>query len=477
MANVTTTQAALPQNQQVTQSQPAATASTLIPGNYTAQLPAGTAQAGVMTPQNVNYQAGTVTQAMPANQSAEVTQGYLDNFLSQDNALMRNAAVTGNNAAAARGLRNSSMAAGNAQKASLDAIMPLMNQTMSLNSQREGQAFNAEQSQFDRDLTVAQQNATMAQQAGLQNAQFGFQGQQAGLDREQGVLNALLNGTLTQQNMGLQNQYDVSGREQQFGYNTSLAAQQAEINRLADLAKFGFSSQLQQQQGDIQSGQMAQQFGYDTQGRQQQFGYDTDARNQQGQINASAAEQMNNYEVALRNQQYQAAADAMAQQFGYDTSGRNQQASLESLAAQQAFQNQSALANQGFQNDFTMNNQQFLNQSSLNNQQFLNQTDMAKLTQQQDLEKQKLDNEFRSQMQSDATKQQDWLAQNSFNREFNANMSQAQIGNSMDMYNMILQNALQNPQVYTPEVTAGMQNFFQGNFTAMMSKYFPSTVG
>lgn len=269
--------------------QASSTSSTLVGNDYVSQLPAGSTPAGqVSNAVQVDYTPMAPSQLQPAGTSGGVVQGYLNDLLSQDSAYMRNAQQTGINQAASRGLRNSSIAAGNAQKASIESATPILNEMMGLHTQREQQAFNAEQSQMDRNLTVAGQNATMANQTQLQNAAQAYQAQQAALDRTQVVNNKVLD-------------------------------------------------------AEIQSRQAQQDYG------------------------------------------------------------------------------------------------------------------------------------FKAWLQDSAARQQDWLSSQSYSREFNGAISQAQIKNSMDMYNMLLSAAIDNPQVFTADVTAGMQNFFQGNFAAMFSKYFPST--
>lgn len=259
--------------------------------NYVAQVPDGNVLAGQVTnPVQIDYNQQPTTQVQDANKSGGVVQGYLNDLLSADSAYMRNAAMTGGNVAAQRGLRNSSIAAGSAQAAGIDAAMPVVNQIMGLHNQREQQAYQAEQNSFDRGLTVAQGNANMANQTQLQNALQAYQAQQAGLDRTQNVNNMVL----------------------------------------------------------------------------------------QAQLQADSAVR---------------------------------------------------------------------------------------------------DHQFKKWLQEDAVKQQDWLASQSYNREFNGAISKLFVNNATDMFNMILANALENPEVYTPEITAGMQNFYQGNFAAMMKKWFPNMVG
>lgn len=63
---------------------------------------------------------------------------------------------------------------------------------------------------------------------------------------------------------------------------------------------------------------------------------------------------------------------------------------------------------------------------------------------------------------------QDWLAQQNFGR----NLFTQKFGSSLDMLNSINQMALMDPELYTPEVTSGMSNFFQKNMNDILSNYF-----
>lgn len=300
MANISTLGAVAPTvvnpNPPLTQIQapqasaPAATTGTLVGNDYVAQVPPGSNPAGtVVAPPTVDYNAQPVTQAPAASGSGQVVQGYLNELLSQDSAYMRNATQQGTNAAAARGLRNSSIAAGNAQAAAIEGSMPILNNIMNLNNQREQNSFTGEQSQFDRDLTVSRDNANMALQTQQQNAQQAYQAEQAALNRTQSVNDRILAG-----------------------------------------------------------------------------------------------------EIA-------------------------------SKAAAEDFQ-------------------------------------------------------FKSHLQDSAVKQQDWLASNQYNREFNGMLSQMQVNTAADLYKQIMSAALNDPESFPADVAAGMQNFFTGNFASIMAKYFPSTV-
>ena len=85
------------------------------------------------------------------------------------------------------------------------------------------------------------------------------------------------------------------------------------------------------------------------------------------------------------------------------------------------------------------------------------------------------DNFFRSQMQNDATMQQDWLNSQSFSRQFNSALSMIPISSAADFSNYLMQAAINEPEVYTPEIMSGMSSFFTQNMSALMSMYFPET--
>lgn len=71
-------------------------------------------------------------------------------------------------------------------------------------------------------------------------------------------------------------------------------------------------------------------------------------------------------------------------------------------------------------------------------------------------------------------KLQDWLNNESFMREWNANLAMYPITNTTALLNKITEQALQNPQVYTPDVISGLQQFFTTSYLDVLSKYFPS---
>lgn len=103
----------------------------------------------------------TPQQVYQTNMGAgNVVQDYLDQLLSSDSPYIQNARRTGLETAASRGLLNSSIAAGNSQRAAIEAAQPILNEITNLHNQREQLAFTGEQNQADRDqqITMARIN-------------------------------------------------------------------------------------------------------------------------------------------------------------------------------------------------------------------------------------------------------------------------------------------------------------------------------
>jgi hypothetical protein len=59
-----------------------------------------------------------------------------------------------------------------------------------------------------------------------------------------------------------------------------------------------------------------------------------------------------------------------------------------------------------------------------------------------------------------AAQLEDWLSDNSFNREYNGRLALMPIQSSMDMMAFIAQRASEDPAVWTPDVMSGWMNFF-----------------
>lgn len=69
----------------------------------------------------------------------------------------------------------------------------------------------------------------------------------------------------------------------------------------------------------------------------------------------------------------------------------------------------------------------------------------------------------------------DWLQSNSFNRQFNANLSLLPINNTFDLLQNLMQYGTENPQVWTPDIISGTSNFFTNNMFDILNRYFPGT--
>jgi hypothetical protein len=72
---------------------------------------------------------------------------------------------------------------------------------------------------------------------------------------------------------------------------------------------------------------------------------------------------------------------------------------------------------------------------------------------------------------------QNWLNDQQFRRELNGQLSLLPIQSAAQLNQLIQQYALENPQVYTPDIISGMTNFFNTNFLNTLKKYFPGTYG
>lgn len=199
-----------------------------------------TAQANGNGQGYLNYQAPPVTQAQASGTSGTVVQDYLNNLLSLDSSYMRNATQQGMNVAGGRGLMNSSLAAGAAQASNINASMPILGEIMQLNNQREGQLYQAEQSQFDRDLNAATTNANQAfqgsenlydrqHQSSMQSNQFAYQSQEAAADRQ-------MQSSLQQQSLN----HQANLQQSQFMYQS----EQARLDRTQNINNMMLQAEL-----------------------------------------------------------------------------------------------------------------------------------------------------------------------------------------------------------------------------------------
>lgn|SRR5688572_17219604 len=65
----------------------------------------------------------------------------------------------------------------------------------------------------------------------------------------------------------------------------------------------------------------------------------------------------------------------------------------------------------------------------------------------------------------------DWASSQNFNRAMLGQFSSAAFNNSLNMLNTVQQFALEDPELYTPEVTSGYSNFFQRNMNDILKRY------
>lgn len=139
--------------------------------------------------------------------ATDTTMGALDQLLSSGGSYIRNAQRRGLETAGARGLMNSSIASGAAQRAAVESSMPILNQIMNLQGQREQQDWQTNQANRAAALGLTEQERTqdfqrtqnlVNQAADLtrQRENQAFQAQESQLGRTQQVNNAILDAQL-----------------------------------------------------------------------------------------------------------------------------------------------------------------------------------------------------------------------------------------------------------------------------------------
>ena len=128
-----------------------------------------------------NQQMGMYTNTGDA---ASVPLGHLDQILNQENALLRNARTSGLEAAAGRGLQNSSIAAGAAQRAALDYAMPILGHAQDTFNQREHRGWQTGERLGTQDWQSGERALDREHDFGLQRDRQDWQSSEALLDRE-----------------------------------------------------------------------------------------------------------------------------------------------------------------------------------------------------------------------------------------------------------------------------------------------------
>ena len=152
-------------------------------------------------------QASTISTQPPLKDKSQTMAGNVSNLLNSNSLLMNSAAAKGERLAANRGLQNSTIGVESAQRAMLDAAMPIANQDTQnafaekqtrlqadLNFQNQSKLnqqqnqFTASQAGLDREhqrgMTKLQADLNYSNQSRLNDAQNKFTASQAGLDRE-----------------------------------------------------------------------------------------------------------------------------------------------------------------------------------------------------------------------------------------------------------------------------------------------------
>ena len=74
--------------------------------------------------------------------------------------------------------------------------------------------------------------------------------------------------------------------------------------------------------------------------------------------------------------------------------------------------------------------------------------------------------------QREAVAAEGWMSQNNFNRAMMGQYQQAAFTNSLNMLQMVQQYALEDPELYTPDVVNGLSEFFQQNMSSTIGRYF-----
>ena len=71
----------------------------------------------------------------------------------------------------------------------------------------------------------------------------------------------------------------------------------------------------------------------------------------------------------------------------------------------------------------------------------------------------------------------DWAANNQFVREYNGQLSLIPITSVTGLNNSLMQAAIDNPEVFPPEIVSGLGEFFGTNLMSMLQQWFPSQYG
>lgn len=321
----------------------------------------------------------------PGDHNASV-QASIDAISDKGGAYLTNATRRGLETAGQRGLLNSSIAAGAANRSAIEAMEPYVGQAVDLGKTREGFAFQSGENALDRSLTVAVENGKLSQSMAELLATHTFQGNQAQFDRT--LQTALAQGQIDSQTYQLlkTQQFNSSENALDRGLQQAVAQGQIDSTMMQQLRQLSFTGDQNAYDRALQSAL------------------------QQGQIDASTAEQLRN----IGFQSMQSALDRTQQQM--------------------------------------LQNQQYAYQGEQN----------------------ALDRSQQEKLQSDAAFQKDWLDSRSFSREFQTQLSMIPLSAAADLTSYISKYAVENPEIYTPEIINGMSTFMAQNMASILAQYFPN---
>lgn len=71
----------------------------------------------------------------------------------------------------------------------------------------------------------------------------------------------------------------------------------------------------------------------------------------------------------------------------------------------------------------------------------------------------------------ESANRENWLSQQNFARALQGQFSSAKLNSSLEMLSAIQQYALEDPELYTPEVVSGLSDFFSKNQNDILSRY------
>ena len=279
-------------------------------------------------------QAPTVSQT-PEKDNSGTMAGNVANILNSNSLLMRSAAAKGERIAANRGLQNSTLGAEAAQRAMLDAAIPIA-------SQDTQHQFAASQANLDRghqkDLAKLQADLSYSNQSRLNQEQNKFTASQAGLDREHQRGLAQLQADLSYKNQSrlndTQNRFAASQAGLDREHQTGLAKLQADLS-------FNNQSRLNKAQNDF----AASQAGLD---RAHQLGL----TRLQSDLNYNNQSRLTKLQSDL-NYNNQSRLTKLQSDLNYNNQSRLNQAQYNFTASQNALDraNQRELANLNHQNE------------------------------------------------------------------------------------------------------------------------------